>query len=219
MRTIPRIAGGALVAALAILAAPVPAVAGGPTSVLLVSPARGVAAALYNDDTEYSQLLRLVGDSPVQDKDAPGLQGGPGSDAVNLTWMIHDVQVWRVDRVFVDAPGGPWIETTVTMDGGSVWDKQGVLHRGDAELVHLLTTMRLVGPEAASNQGIRPVAAAPPAASPAVQNTARETEPAGVDWVWALAGVAAGAMLVVVLRPLVSRRRAVYAAGHGPTRE
>ncbi|HEU5471559.1 MAG TPA: hypothetical protein VFV67_12975 [Actinophytocola sp.] len=210
MRTLLRISGGAVAAALVLLAAPLPASAGGPTSVLLASPTRGVAAALYNNDSEYQQLMSLVGNSPAQDKDAPNLKGGPGSDAVNITWLIHDVQVWRVDRVFVDGANGPWIETVVAMDGGSVWEKEGVVHRGDPGLVKLLTTMRLVGPDAASNQGVlAELAPAPAANAQTAPAAAPAEEPADVDWVWALAGVAVGAVLVIALGPLVRRRRSV----------
>jgi len=206
---IPRIAGGAAAAALLLLAAPLPAVAGGPTSVLLVSPTRGVAAALYTSDSAYGQLRDLLGENPSQDKDAPDLRGGPGTDALNVTWMIHDVTVWRVDRVFVDAEGGPWIETVRTMDGESPFESPGVVHRSSdpKELLGLLTTLRLVGPDAVSNQGLK-TEVAPVLNAPPVTNTASGSEPADVDWVWALAGAAAGAMLVVVLRPLVRRRRA-----------
>jgi hypothetical protein len=206
---IPRIAGGAVAAALLVLAAPIPAMAGGPTSVLLASPTRGVAAALYMSDSAYGRLRDLLGENLSQDKDAPDLRGGPGSDAINVTWMIHDVQVWRVDRVFVDAAGGPWIETVMTMDGASPFETPAVVHRSSdpKELVSLLSTMRLVGPDAVSNQGVlREVS--PAADSAPVAPTAAEPVPADVDWVWALAGAAAGAMLVVVLRPLVRWRRA-----------
>ncbi|MGI8644742.1 MAG: hypothetical protein ACR2JD_00210 [Nocardioides sp.] len=38
----------------------------------------------------------------------------PGYDAgihLNVTWLAHDVSVWRSDRLVLDAPGGPWLVT------------------------------------------------------------------------------------------------------------
>src|ERR671931_11148 len=72
------------------------------------------AAALYATDEAYGRLERLLVENPSPDPAAPDVHGGPGSDAINVTWLIHDVSVWRVDRVFTDAPGGPWIETIMS---------------------------------------------------------------------------------------------------------
>ena len=33
-----------------------------------------------------------------------------------MTWLIHDVAVWRVDRVYLGDEGGPWIATQSDMN-------------------------------------------------------------------------------------------------------
>lgn len=207
-----------MAAAVVLLLAPVPASAGGPTSVLLVSPNRQVAAALYNDDTAYTRLHQLLGESPVADPTAPPLHGGPGTEAINVTWLMHDVWVWRVDRVFVNAVGGPWIETHIRNradydmrdEGLPDLGKPGVLHRASSpgDLRALLGTMRLTGEDAVSNQGIQGRAEEPqPAVSTPVATAAGEREPADLNWLWLLIGAGAGAVLAIGFRPLVRRIR------------
>ena len=212
MRMITRLAGGAAATAVVLALAPVPASAGGPTSVLLVSPSRGVATALYHSDSGYDTLLKLVGENPAADPAAPaGARGVPGTDAIVLTWMIHDVQPWRVDRVYVTAEGGPWIQTTTSMNGASLWDEQGVVHRTSDPngLIALLQTMRLTGPADDSNRGVLAPQFQPspqPASTPVTQ-AATEKEAAPIGWLWLVIGAAAGAALVVGFRPLVRRVR------------
>ncbi len=98
-----------------------PAVAGGPTSVLLVSPDSGRTASLYATDPDYSVLAGLLGaavdgDVPTEPStaDAEAQASGAG---VTVTWLIHDVQVWRVDRIYPQAAGGPWVATQVSAGG------------------------------------------------------------------------------------------------------
>jgi hypothetical protein len=106
--------------------------AGGPTSVLLVVPGGGQTGSLYYRDADYNSLAALVGafgDSAATGKADPSGTGHESGAAVTLTWLIHDVQVWRVDRVYVRAPGGPWISSQVDLAGsGSIWDSPAVWH-------------------------------------------------------------------------------------------
>src|SRR4051794_23270920 len=87
-----------------------PASAGGPTSAILSVPGSGVTASLYYTDDAYDQLVRLVGASSTSagGTDASGASHESGA-GVHVTWLIHDVQPWRVDRIYLDAEGGPWI--------------------------------------------------------------------------------------------------------------
>jgi hypothetical protein len=208
MRKLARYAGGLTTAAILMLLVPLSASAGGPTSVLLVSPARQATASLYTSDEAYERLTRLVGDSPVADPAAPDLTGGPGSDAINVTWLVHDVQIWRVDRIFTDAQGGPWISTIMVQDGGKLaLDQPGVLHKASdpKELTALLSALRLLGsspPQAFQGPKAATVDAAagqPAAAAPAAR------PPAELNWLWLVIGVAGGATLMVGFRPLVRR--------------
>jgi hypothetical protein len=214
MRRLTRLTGGAVAAAVLVLVTPLPASAGGPTSVILVSPGRQVTASLYTTDEAYSRLDRLVGPSPAADPAAPDLRGGPGSDAINVTWLIHDVQVWRVDRIFTDAPGGPWIETNlmdVGTGGGVALDKPGVMHRPSdgKELVALLSALRLLGdsPPGAFQGAKAPAVADQPAVDRQAAATPAEPRVAQLDWLWLLVGGAAGMILAVGFRPLVRRLR------------
>jgi hypothetical protein len=204
-----------MAAAMLVLVAPVPASAGGPTSVLIVSPGRHATASLYTTDEAYTRLEKLLGDNPTADPAAPDLHGGPGSDAINVTWLIHDVQVWRVDRIFTDAPKGPWIETFMLSEGGTPFDKPGVRHApSDRDgLLTLLSALRLLGesPPAAYAGPKDPVTQPQPAPAAAVSQSTSPDR----GWLWLVLGIAAGAVLVIGFRPLARRLRPQLASGHG----
>ena len=156
---------------LALLLAPVvaagPATAGGPTSVLLSAPAIGRTSSLYTTDPAYAELAEQVGANVAlgsADESGAGAPGRPRAvgDMVTLTWLIHDVTVWRVDRVYVDAAGGPWIATQETNGGvANIWDAPEAWHR-PAEpkaLVGLLAAMGLLaGTSGAAGEATSPVA-------------------------------------------------------------
>jgi hypothetical protein len=119
------------------------AFAGGPTSVLIVSPEKGMTAAAYHSDEEYDLLMRALEAQPDADRGAPEdlILGPGGAWQLNVTWLIHDVAVWRVDRIVLDARKGVWINTQDTVDGGVVdIDRPGVWHRSSHpdELLALL---------------------------------------------------------------------------------
>ena len=126
--------------AASVLAGAVPAAAGGPTSVLVASPQSHVTASAYTSDTEYATLARAVDESPDAEAGAPDPVIGPGGTQINVTWLMHDVWVWRVDRIVLDVEGGPWIYTQVEVDEPIDFDKPGVWHRSPTpeELVALL---------------------------------------------------------------------------------
>ena len=69
---------------------------GGPTSVLITDPGSGRATALYYTSPDYAELTRLLeSDFNLGTKSA----GTRDAETYNLTWMIHDVQPWRMDSV------------------------------------------------------------------------------------------------------------------------
>ncbi|MEV4312889.1 hypothetical protein [Actinocrispum sp. NPDC049592] len=177
----------ALVVALFLLAAP-SAFAGGPTSVILVDPGSGKTASLYTGDMNYQKLLEALGDANPDPK-APTLHGGPGSSAVNITWLIHDVQVWRIDHVFLGEDGGPWIETYQSYDGQIMFDQRGAIHRPvDPQVTQSLVAALLDKPKTA----VTPIAAAAPVVPPVTAPVAT-----GLQWGSLLVGLAVGALLVV----------------------
>ncbi len=218
----------ALTLALMTLLVAGPAQAGGPTSVLLVVPGSGQTASLYTGDPDYETLARTVGafsstgTAGQVDSSAADHTSGAG---VTLTWLIHDVTVWRVDRVYLDAKGGPWISTQTDVSGnGSVWDVPPVWHTAvDAKLLAALlhrlgvdgvTTAAEADPAATASSPTEPVVAAVPDV-PADDTTgsserAADTTGSGARVLgWGLGGLALGVALTLAAMRLGWRSRAV----------
>jgi hypothetical protein len=189
----------ALVLSLFLLAAPA-AFAGGPTSVILVNPGTGKTAALYNEDTQYISLMNALGDQvPGADPQAPDLHGGPGTAAINITWLMHDVQVWRIDHVFLSEKDGPWVETYMSYDAKITFEQRGIVHRpSDAAAMQKILHNLLDDAEKAS-----PVAAVAPQPAPAPAPAPAAAT--GLHWGSMLVGLAVGAVLVMGFT-LVRRR-------------
>jgi hypothetical protein len=207
----------ALVAASLLVAGP--ARAGGPTSVLLVNPVTSQARALYATDTAYEELADLVGAFSA----TPGTAGRSGrahehGAPVTVTWLIHDVYVWRVDRIYVDAKGGPWISTQTALgDPARIWDSPVDWHTSTdgpalTTLLAGLTMTRTGAAEAAPAAPSQP-SAGPAAASPSGAATAAGKGASSMhSLLWGLAGLALGAGLSVGLiraLPVLRRRRDV----------
>jgi len=208
VRRVSALLASAVVTALAVLlAAPGTAWAGGPTSVLLVSPTTGRAAAAHTSDPVYAELDALLA--------APGSgvvgepPDGPGQ-YVTLTWLVHDVSVWRIDRVFLDAADGMRVASRMSSGDptGTPIDLAEGLWPGEsggpgaswyrpldqAALAALFDRLGLLDPAAPDPSGDRAgvtaaelrAAAAPPA--PAPEPPARGDGP----WWWAGAGALLG---------------------------
>ncbi|MGH8892467.1 MAG: hypothetical protein ACRDWY_04050 [Actinomycetes bacterium] len=206
-----------LVGLFSVLAA-TPAAAGGPTSALLVAPDTGATASLHTSDADYQTLAGLVGAfeasglSGTVDKSGRGHEAGAG---VTVTWLIHDVQVWRVDRVYLDAEGGPWIATQTTLDeSGTIWDTPAVWHTAtDGKLLASLLDRLGVG-ESATGTARGPVTGTERGSA---TNTAPASETAAADAdttprpVWGLAGLVLGVALTVAAVRLASVRSSAAA--------
>ena len=198
-----------------------PASAGGPTSVLLVVPGTGQTASLYTSDADYAALAELVGTF-----EAPGSTGtvGPTTPSpafgtgVTLTWLMHDVWVWRVDRVYLDADGGPWISTQTATDGAStITDSPLAWHtaaRGK-ELAALLDRLG-VSP---NPLGVGPAATAAAEVTPTTEPRADTgtREPGAAGLVWGLAGLALGVALTMAKMRLLPTSR-IAGGEHTTTR-
>ena len=107
------------------------AYAGGPTSVLLVNPGAGRAAALYHFSVDYQRLVDAINayGSDLGSTDRPESVSENANDAYRLTWLIHDVNIWRVDRIYTTADDGLWLETVVDETGGDPFARSGRWHR------------------------------------------------------------------------------------------
>jgi hypothetical protein len=199
-----------LIAVLVSLGAAGPAAAGGPTSVLLVAPGDGSTASLYTNDADYQSLARLLGAEQygaVTGASEPAGAGHASGTEVTATWLIHDVSVWRVDRVYLDPAGAPWIASQVNLDGSpDIWSAPIVWHRATqgAELVALLGRLGLDGTSPAAVGSVpsqRPAASSPPA------RTSAPGTPGVPGPVWGLAGLALGvAVSLLALRRAATRR-------------
>jgi len=223
----------AAVAALLPVAAAGPAAAGGPTSVLMSSPVLGRTSSLYTADAGYQSLADYVDafDSGT------GRSGEPTAhavgDEITLTWLIHDVSVWRVDRVYVDAAGGPWISTQEALGGSTdIWSAPVQWHRSDQPkaLVALLAAHGLTDGSAPPAGSVGDVTAegyvAPGPDEPArggVDEPARATgpttpaeSPSTSPWVALLVGVLVGSGATAGGALLLARRRAGAADIDGP---
>jgi hypothetical protein len=214
-----RAAGGSIAAAfVAATLSAAPAQAGGPTSAFLSIPGAGQTSSLYYSDPEYDELAGFVGVSEPTgtfggEESAAGHASGPG---VTVTWLIHDVEPWRVDRIYVGDKGEVWISTQSTMDG-SIWEAPALWHRPEhpARLAALLGDLGL-GKKSVTDTGVdgaadAPADTTPPASPPAsTPETVRDvTADGGQDWIasaaWAAGGLAAGVLLTVAWSR--SRRR------------
>ena len=122
------------------------AYAGGPTSVLLVNTDRARVHALYLTDAAYDRLAAAVGDADGASTPPPGVAEGV-KDQVKLTWLIHDVTVWRLDRLVLTRNDGIWIETALKLPED---DNIGRWHRAhdDQALTALLSAAGLLGKQA-----------------------------------------------------------------------
>ncbi|MEV6755975.1 hypothetical protein [Streptomyces sp. NPDC051214] len=190
MRTARAVCGSVtgFAAALALVVAGAPqAVAGGSTSVLVVAPGSGESTALYVSDKEYAELEAGLGHLGAdigkgQREQPPGLAMGDGSRQINVTWMVHDVRPWRVDRAYPVAPGtkgggdgkgskggkgadAVWIHTTTDVESmRGVWHKA----KDPAHLTALFKKLGVLGPPTdKGNQAIGPGSDSNPPPTPA----------------------------------------------------
>ncbi|OSP40801.1 hypothetical protein B7767_24350 [Streptomyces sp. 13-12-16] len=215
---------GALTAALALMVwGAAPASAGGPTSVLVVSPGSEETASLYYSDAEYGQLERLLGPSDRGTRDKPPEADLASVRLINVSWMLHDVTPWRVDRVFLGSiEEDVWIHTAAKLPE----TPNGVWHRAEdpSDLHKLLYGLGVMSHTTGTDPApdIYPVpwetettgatAGSGTPGSGAEQDAAADSRTRaasgagdGTDWWWAIPGMVAGAALALVLRPYVTR--------------
>lgn len=200
----------ALAATVIALFTAVPAHAGGPTSVLLSAPP-SVAAFGY-DDPRYGEFQTLT---------EPSGAALPGPHDigrfVRATWLIHDMSVWRIDMIYPNAPGGPWILTANTLaEAGPV---KATWHRAPnpEKLLHLLADLKLLSGEfnggptlqdgAAFPQPTQPLQTVEPTPDPPAQTQVSTTPSAFTGWRWILPGILVGAAATVLALRLFPKRR------------
>ncbi|MFD9908445.1 hypothetical protein [Streptomyces sp. NPDC059063] len=174
------------------------AAAGGPTSVLVVSPESARTASLYASHRQYEELESLLGAAEGGTRSQPPDLGLATSRQVNVTWLIHDVRPWRVDRVYAK-PTAPkradrtiWIHTTTDMESlTGRWHKAA----NPTALRALLNDLDVLGPKSKNGtDGVAPPSTwkIPKAEKPDAAATPRTTD---TGWHWAIPSAAAGAAI------------------------
>jgi len=195
--------------------------AGGPTSVIIVNPATGEANALYHDDADYQVLHDALAPAEGMSVERPAqLAHGPGSSAINITWLIHDVEVWRIDYVRIDLKY-VWVKTT-TIAGAAPYDADSQWHvaAGAEAVIGVLDRLGVMSDEllakggwdvnssanevaAAAGDGDAAAAAGDGDAAGALQPTNSEP-PIVPAWQWLVAAAAGGLAVGAVARPAVA---------------
>ncbi|MEV8371826.1 hypothetical protein AB0P21_03765 [Kribbella sp. NPDC056861] len=191
-----------------------PAAAGGPTSVLLSSPHNGkVVAAGYQDPT-YEELLALLSSQSSTDPEQHDV-----GNFVRATWLIHDMTPWRLDVIYPDAPGGPWIATTEDADGTGGLAAKPTWHRASngARLTELLDTMGLRGNSTDGGTFGGPTTLPQPAPQTPAEVAAVDDTPTAttlrteqkplLGWRWSIPGFLLGAAVTYLFLRYVPRRR------------
>ncbi|MFC9113200.1 MULTISPECIES: hypothetical protein [Streptomyces] len=226
LRQLTAAAAAALTAPALLLCAATPAAAGGPTSVLVVSPTSGETASLYHSDREYTQLERLLAPADTGTRARPPEAALASGRQVNVTWMVHDVTPWRVHQIHLpDGARNVWVHTSTHVTDGD----DGVWHgvKDPYDLRKFLYGLGVTGPATGHRTpAVDPVPpddgqAAPDGAggTAPVVSAARQTAGDGTGWWWAIPGLAAGAVLALLLRPHALRGAAAVRGrrdGDGP---
>jgi hypothetical protein len=166
----------------------------------MTNPESGRASALHIANADYDRLYAAVGAEATGDP-APPTGLSSGEEEVRLTWLIHDMQIWRIDRVHLTRQDGIWIETVVEHNGdGDVFDRPSRWHRANDEqaLTSLLVSAGLVGADSVPND----VSSVTAAGSP----PSRAVLPIVVAGIGGLAVGAFGSLLLR-RRPAVDRPR------------
>ena len=183
-----------------------PASAGGPTSAILTDSAQGRAAALYYTDSAYDQLRTIL------DTGTPlgGSNNYDNASSVTVTWLIHDVQPWRTDRVLFASDGTATVETSLLMDSGP-GEGTSLRRKLDKprQLNALLSAVGLRGPAPAAVELPAEHAAAPVAAPAAQRTPVPGVTGTDLRWEWGIGGVLIGLLaagLIAVLRRVRAAR-------------
>lgn len=172
-----------------------PTVAGGPTSVLITDPSTGQATALYYSDPRYQRLDGLLSAGATIDGEPPGL----GVRALNLTWMIHDVQPWRSQQLYLDAEGGPVVATHGSELAGDPGATTWARPADGKDLLQLAA--RILDPARASTVASAPDPVIAAVADPLpAQRVVTETRWYSLTgWRWLVPGLLLGAAVALLL--------------------
>ena len=124
--------------------------AGGPTSVLVVDNQGRHAAGALAGSSAYDSLARAL-DIENPPNGQPRSEDSFMAGSIRLTWMIHDVQPWRVDALTIEG-SDVWVSTLLMQGGESLFSgaespAKAVWHRpaNTALLLTALTDLGVLG--------------------------------------------------------------------------
>lgn len=231
MRLLRRLAALAGVVLALILLGASQAVAGGPTSVLVVSPESGQSSSLYYTAARYRQLEKYLGSADVSgvarrplEIDGAVEQGGAWR-RITVSWLVHDVSVWRVDRVHLPKSNGAPIWVSTRTDGPAGPEERWHPADDPVKLRGLLGALGVLGDSedtSAAGAGTggggdyppdfadRHEAEGPDAESGAATPLRSGDSAGSAAWWWAIPGLAAGVLIgftgVTLVRRGTARR-------------
>jgi len=197
-----------------------PAQAGGTSTVLLSAPGIPKVVAVGYYEQTYKDLTQLM--DPAQSRNLVPEEDRASGSFIRAVWMINDEAPWRLDMIYPDAPGGPWIATQTGTGNGNLASKP-VWHRAtnDVALIKLLVTRGLLGHQRGDQGPGGPTSlpitgsadSADSAAAWAVGSGQPPAEVIKADqgaltgWRWTIPGFLLGAVIAVLVNRLVLRRR------------
>ncbi|MFC0625365.1 hypothetical protein [Kribbella deserti] len=208
MSVLRRVVAGLVVLGAVVVFGASPAVAGGPTSVMVVAHDRGTAAAIVNSDPAYTNLEKALYESAPQSGPQSSHEHG---EVIRVVWYLHDVHAWRVDEIYPDAPGGPWVATRKTDSSGELAETARWHKGGGQGLINALKSLGIFERPVAPPGGVVEDSPAEQDVVPAVEDepTAAVASPAeqGSGWRWGIPGFFVGALLAAGAVYLLTRSR------------
>ena len=165
--------------------------AGGPTSVLITEPSTGQSAALYYTSGAYADLDRILGAAATSPAAESPVSGGV---YYNVTWLIHDVQPWRLDTVRITGDGSAYLATRVVPDRADAAQGQTWREVANPEELIAVLDRAFAGAGQSSTSASRPEVDQQPQVTP--EPTTRWFSLTG--WRWAVPGVLAGLLVALV---------------------
>lgn len=210
MSVFRRVAAGLAVLLALMVSGAGPAAAGGPTSAMLVAPDRGLALGFIYSNPDYSRLERVL---RVQGAVAGADDSHAQGELIRVIWYLHDIRAWRVDEIYPNSPGGPWIATRNITSSGELTGNE-TWHKGSGSAV--LDVLKSLGvfkhPVVPGVSHVDPQNPPPEEVVPVVEETVAPvatTAPAdrANEWSWAIPGFLAGALVAAGAAYLLTRQR------------
>lgn len=116
--------------------------------IVLVMLLLGIGSLLSTGTAVADRMLQELLAEPATGATS-AVAGAPetASDYITVTWLIHDVTVWRIDRVFLPSKGEPFIVTQEVWDSSNAATARHHRSPDPAALTSLLEKLGLTAAE------------------------------------------------------------------------